>query len=50
MRLKELAEDLKNQRQDQKEVSDKAGMSGSSNLEGNDPALKRCDQEKLDEM
>lgn len=47
MRLKELAEDIKNQRQ---EVSEKAGVSGSSDLEVNDAALKRCNQEKLDEM
>ncbi|XP_050382695.1 DNA repair protein UVH3 isoform X2 [Argentina anserina] len=56
MRLKELAEDIKNQRETQesdtkgKGVSDEAGVLGSSILEGNDPALKRCDQEKLDEM
>ncbi|KAL6139633.1 hypothetical protein ACLB2K_057935 [Fragaria x ananassa] len=47
MRLKELAEDIKNQRQ---EVSEKAGVSGSSDLEVNDAALKRCNQERLDEM
>ncbi|KAM5581598.1 DNA repair protein UVH3 [Rosa sericea] len=55
-RLKDLAEDIKNQRENQKndakgkEVSDKAGSSGSGDLEMNDLALKRCNQEKLDEM
>lgn len=51
-----MAEDIKNQRENQKndakgkEVSDKAGSSGSGDLEMNDLALKRCNQEKLDEM
>lgn len=56
MKLKDLAEDIKHQRQNQKndtkgkEVSDQAGILGNNTLEKNDLALKRCNQEKLDEM
>lgn len=57
MKLKVLAEDIKNQRQNQKNdakgkqrLPDQTGRMGDDNLEKNDMALLSSNQEKLDEM
>ncbi|CAB4305551.1 unnamed protein product [Prunus armeniaca] len=57
MKLKVLAEDIKNQRQNQKNdakgkqsLPDQTGRLGDDNLEKNDMALLSSNQEKLDEI